>query len=406
MPVAQCPLPLLLWTVVYGLLCPPEFASNAGGWTFSTHAQGDVRKACMAVLKDQILVEATWALQQEPVTVTASTSPRSAGGKHDFYSEADYWWPDPANPGGPYIQRDGQSNPDNFVAHRHAMIRFSKIVGALGSAYLVTLDDQYVAHAWKHARAWFVDTATRMNPSLLYAQAIGGKVTGRSIGVIDTIHLMEVAQGLRVMERSPASDKALCAAIKNWFSEYLLWLTTHPYGKEEMAAENNHGTCWVMQVAAFAKFAGNRQLIQFCRDRYKTVLLAGQMAADGSFPRELKRTKPYGYSLFNLDAMATLCQILSDSQENLWTYTTPDGRNIGKGISYLFPYVQDKNKWPLAKDVMYWNQWPVAHPFLVFGAGALHQRDWMEAWKRLEHSPAAEEVVRNLPVRNPLIWFE
>jgi hypothetical protein len=204
-------------------------------------------------------------------------------------------------------------------AHRHAMIRFSQIVGALASAYLVTSDDKYVAHAWKHARAWFVDTVTRMNPSLVYAQAIGGKVTGRSIGVIDTIHLMEVAQGLRVMEQSPASDKVLSAAIKNWFSEYLLWLTTHPYGKEEMAAENNHGTCWVMQVAAFARLTGNQTVLDFCRSRYKTVLLPNQLAADGSFPLEKSRTKPYGYSLFNLDAMTTICQILSDSTDpNAW----------------------------------------------------------------------------------------
>jgi len=355
--------------------------------------------------KTRVIKAANQYLGEKPSTITASASPRSAGGKHDFFSEGDYWWPDPANPGGPYVQRDGQSNPDNFVAHRQAMIRFSQIVGALASAYLVTSDDKYVAHAWKHARAWFVDTVTRMNPALLYAQAIGGRVKGRSIGIIDTIHLMEVAQGLRVMEQSPASGKDLAVTVKNWFSEYLRWLTTHPYGKEEMAAENNHGTCWVMQAATFAKFTGNQELIRFCRERYKTVLLPGQMAADGSFPRELKRTKPYGYSLFNLDAMVTLCQILSDDKDNLWTYTTSDGRTIEKGIAYMFPYVIDKSRWPLAKDVMYWDQWPVAHPFLVFGAGAFHRKEWLNAWKGLDHSPVVEEVVRNLPVRNPLIWF-
>lgn len=377
-----------------------------GLWSLPIHAQSNFKQECMAVLKEQTLAQAAWALQQEPVTVTASVPARSAGGRHDFYSEGDYWWPDPGNPGGPYIQRDGQSNPDNFVAHRHAMIRLSKVIGVLASAYLMTSDEKYVAHAWKHARAWFADTATRMNPSLLYAQAIGGKVTGRSIGVIDTIHLMEVVQGLKVMEQSPATDKGLSDAIKNWFAEYLVWLTTHPYGKDEMAAENNHGTCWVMQVAAFAKFTGNRQLIQFCRERYKTVLLPEQMAADGSFPLELKRTKPYGYSLFNLDAMVTICQILSDKKENLWTYTTPDGKNITKGIAFMFPYVQDKGKWPFAKDVMYWDMWPVAHPFLVFGASALHKKEWMETWKGLNHWPGVDEVVRNLPVRNPMIWLD
>ena len=48
---------------------------------------------------ERILRAANGYLSQPPVTITASTSPRSAGGKHDYFSEGDYWWPDPNNPG-------------------------------------------------------------------------------------------------------------------------------------------------------------------------------------------------------------------------------------------------------------------------------------------------------------------
>ncbi len=356
-------------------------------------------------LRQHILTEAAWAMQQQPVTVTAQSSPRSAGGKHDFFSEGDYWWPDSTNLAGPYVQRDGMTNPDNFVAHRQAMIRFSRIVGALASAYKITGDDRYVRQAFRHLNAWLVDTTTRMNPSLLYAQAIKGRFTGRGIGIIDTIHLMEVAQGVLVMEKSKAADRRQVAAIRKWFADYLTWLTTHPYGKDEMAAKNNHGTCWVMQVASFAKLTGDKTLLDFCRNRYKTVLLPDQMAADGSFPLELRRTKPYGYSLFNLDAMTMICQILSAPADNLWTYQTSDGRSIRKGISYLYPFVADKAKWPLKPDVMYWNDWPVAHPFLVLGAVQFNEPSWLKTWQSLEHDPQVEEVLRNLPVRNPVIWL-
>jgi hypothetical protein len=245
------------------------------------------------VLKQHILKEAEWALAQEPETVTAAFSPRSAGGKHDFFSEGDYWWPDEANPDSPYVQRDGLTNPDNFVAHRKAMIRFSRIVGALASAYILTGNNKYAARAMVHCRAWFVDTATLMNPNLLFAQAIKGRATGRGIGIIDTIHFMEVVQGMLVFEKSGAATKGELEKCKQWFESYLNWLTTHPYGKAEMNAANNHGTCWVMQVASFSKFTGNHKLQEFCRERYKSVLLPGQMSADGSFPLELRRTKPY-----------------------------------------------------------------------------------------------------------------
>src|SRR5688572_26438172 len=193
-------------------------------------AQGNFKNEIIAVLRDQTLTKATWALKEQPVTVTAFVSPRSAGGRHDFHSEGDYWWPDPSNPNGPYLQRDGQTNPDNFVAHRHAMIRFSQVIGALASSYVMTGDDKYVSHAFYHAKAWFVDTATMMNPSLNFAQAIQGRATGRGIGIIDTIHLIEVAQGISVMQESVVVDKELLLAIKDWFSKYLVWLTTHQYG--------------------------------------------------------------------------------------------------------------------------------------------------------------------------------
>lgn len=383
----------LLWAVLLSL------AGHSGS------VQRPFEKEIAETLREQVMKEAEWALEQRPLTVTASIAERSAGGKHDFYSEGDYWWPDPEDPNGPYIRRDGMTNPGNFVAHRHAMIRFSRIIGALASAYQLTGDERYVRCALTHLKAWFIDPETLMSPHLLYAQAITGRVTGRGIGIIDTIHLVEVAQGILVMQHASVFDKKALKGIKDWFSDYLQWLTTHPYGNDEMEAENNHGTCWVMQAASFARLTGNREVMEFCRQRYKDVLLPEQMAADGSFPRELDRTKPYGYSLFNLDAMTMICQILSVPEDDLWEYETADGRSIKKGIMFLYPYVADKAAWPYEPDVMYWDNWPVAHPFLVFGARAYGNRRWLETWKALDHAPEVEEVVRNLPVRHPLIWL-
>jgi hypothetical protein len=160
-----------------------------------------------------------------------------------------------------------------------------------------------------------------------------------------------------------------------------------------------------MQVASFAKLCNNQAVLDSMRVRFKTVLMPNQMGTDGSFPLELGRTKPYGYSIFNLDAMTMLCQILSTPQDNLWDFETPDGKSVKKGINYLYPFIADKTKWMLKPDVMYWDNWPVAQPFLLFGANASHQNQWFQTWKKLDHDPKVEEVIRNLPIRNPLIWF-
>jgi hypothetical protein len=367
--------------------------------------KSEIEKTAEKVLKKQILAEAAWAMKQEPITVTASFSNRSAGGKHDFFSEADYFWPDPKNPDGPYINRDGMTNPANFVEHRKVMIRLSKIIGALASAYKITGDEKYVRHAVVHLKAWFIDPETLMNPNLWYAQAVKGQFTGRNYGIIDTIHLMEVAQGIIIMENASALDPKTLAGLKNWFAEYITWLTTSKPGIQEKLTKNNHSTCWAMQVASFAKLCNNQVLLDSLRIRYKTVLLPNQMATDGSLPLEMSRTKPYGYSIFNLDAMTMLCQILSTPNDNLWNFETPDGKSIKKGISFLYPFIADKSKWTLKPDVMYWDNWPVAQPFLLFGAKAYQENNWFSTWKKLDHNPQVEEVIRNLPIRHPLIWF-
>src|SRR3954451_5980057 len=143
--------------------------------------------------RPRVMRAAARYLGEAPITVTAASSPRSAGGKHDFFSEGDYWWPDPANPDGPYIQRDGMSNPDNFVEHRRAMIRLSLIVPALAAAYKLTHDRKYSDAAARHLRAWFIDDDTKMRPHLLYAQAIKGRFPVGGTGTIDTLHFVEVA---------------------------------------------------------------------------------------------------------------------------------------------------------------------------------------------------------------------
>src|SRR5262249_34375546 len=253
----------------------------------------------------RVLRAANEYLKREPETITSFHAPRSAGGHHDFFSEGDYWWPDPRNPDGAYVRRDGESNPSNFVDHRRAMIRLSIEVPALAAAWVLTKDARYADHARRHLRAWFVDADTRMNPSLAFAQAIHGVTTGRGTGIIDTIHLVEVARAIEVLRQGEALPQNEFTAIRSWFADYTRWMMTSANGIEERDAKNNHGTCWVMQVAAFATLTGDRATLEMCRTRFKTVLLPTQMAVDGSFPLELERTKPFGYSLFNLDAMAT-----------------------------------------------------------------------------------------------------
>src|SRR5215475_1880184 len=126
------------------LLASAAVSNSTIARSFAANAE----KINVAKIDRKRIVEAAQRyLKQEPITIIASSSPRSAGGKHDYFSEGDYWWPDPKDPNCPYVQHDGMSNPDNFVAHRHAMIRLSLQVPALAAAWMITKEERYATHA-------------------------------------------------------------------------------------------------------------------------------------------------------------------------------------------------------------------------------------------------------------------
>lgn len=353
-----------------------------------------------------MLKKAEESLEAVPVHITDAIAPMSEGGAHDFYSNGDYWWPNPDTADGlPYIRRDGQSNPGCFEKHRLMLRSLRTHVANLAAGYEISGEEKYAEKAVLLLKEFFLDEATRMNPHLLYAQAIPGICPGRGIGIIDTLHLIDGTVAIDALDKSRHMTQEIRTGLKKWFVDYLEWMTTHPYGIDEMNAENNHGVCWAVQAAVFALFTGNEAVLDLCRERYKKILLPDQMAADGSFPLELARTKPYGYSLFVLDNMVTLCHVLSKEEDDLWSYELPDGRSIRKGLEYLYPYIEDKTKWPYAPDIEHFEEWPARVSCFLFAGIAFGEKKYIDLWEKLNPDPIDREVRRNIAIRQPILWM-
>ncbi|WP_263409442.1 alginate lyase family protein [Terriglobus tenax] len=353
--------------------------------------------------RQRILTAAKKYLPLQPATITAFPSPKTPGGPHDFFSEADYFWPNPANPDGPYVNRDGQSNPNNFNGHRKAMIALSIQMPALTSAWLLTGDKRYATHAANHLRAWFITPETRMNTNLEFSQGVHGVTTGRNYGIIDTLHLVEVARAAAHI--APQMNAAEREALFTWFREYLHWLKTSEKGIAEKKTLNNHAVCWALQAAEFARLIGDQQTRREVAEQYKTIFIPDQLGTDGSFPKELARTKPYSYSIFNFDVAAMLCQSLKDSGDNLFDFNLQDGRGICKASQFLYPYLKDKSAWPYKKDVEHFDALPVRSPGLLFCGLSCSRPEYLALWKTLNPDPVDAEIIRNYPVRQPLLWF-
>ncbi|HUD21560.1 MAG TPA: alginate lyase family protein [Acidobacteriaceae bacterium] len=374
-----------------------------------------IRPDVAAIDHDRILALAQRTLTQPPTPLTSLLCARSPGSPHDYYSEAEPSLVEgnpPARPGS--LAKPDTSPP--FTAHRDALFNLGLTVPALAAAHLLTGDPRFAQHAALCLRAWFIDPATRMTPRLDFGQVIAGPpAAGRFEGILETLPLVEVAQSIPFLATVlPPSDRL---GLQAWFSDYLRWLTEEQDSGPRLPAlardrKDHHGTSWLLQASAFtlltapvgdAPKAETSPLDQL-RHRFRTVILRAQIAEDGSFPHELTSPTPFRDSLFNLDMMAAICQLLSTRFDSVWQYELADGPGMRSAIAYHFPFIVDRSLWPFRADTMHFDQLPARRVSLLFTARAYQRPEYAALWQTLPPDPAQPDILRTLPIHQPLLW--
>jgi len=285
------------------------------------------------------------ALQAGPWSVTTHRPDNVTAGPNDYYSEGPYWWPDPRNPKGPYIRKDGQRNPGRFLGNRNDLGSMCTAVLSLGMGAWLLRDRRYTEHAALVLSAWFVDPKTRMNPNLEYGQAVRGINTGRGTGLIDTVSMIHASQGVWLLERAGGLDRDIAEGVRRWYAGFLKWMTTSPKGLDEKNSGNNHATWWTAQVASYATLVGDEAAKRMAWEHYRSYLVPAEIQPDGSCPREEARTQSLSYSSMNLDAFATLCRVAEGNGENLWKFRTSQGVGVETAFRYLMPYELHPETW-------------------------------------------------------------
>lgn len=287
------------------------------------------------------------ALGAGPFSVVSKTPTPPSGNKHDYMSQAPYWWPDPAAPNGlPYIRRDGERNPEiRKVSDRDELGRLIATTETLALSYYLLDDEASAARATLLLRTWFLAPATRMNPHLEYGQAIPGVNQGRGIGIIETRGLVGLVDAVGLLAGSKAWTESDQNGLVAWFREYLRWLRESGHGRDEAATTNNHGTYYDAQVASFALFTGQHELAAQVLGESRTKRIAAQIEPDGRQPRELGRTRAWSYSVMNLGGMFALAALGESAGVDLWTYEASDGRSLRRALDWLVPFAEGK-AWP------------------------------------------------------------
>lgn len=301
--------------------------------------------------QDQTLIalrkEADKALNTPPMSVTQKERTPPSGDKHDYLSLAPYWWPNPQSKDGlPYLRRDGETNPDSKRGtDANTLGALGNAVEALSLAYYFTGEARYADRAVLFIRTWFLAPATKMNPNFRYAQAVLGHDEGRGAGLIESRHFIQIINAVGLLADAKAWTAKDQQALVAWFREFVNWMQTSANGEDEAKAQNNHGSWYAAQLAAYALFIGDEALARKTVEAAKPRI-AAQIEPDGKQPQELQRTRGLWYSGFNLEALLNVAELGQKLGVDLYGFQTKDGRSLQRGLAYLAPYADPANKWP------------------------------------------------------------
>ncbi|MDN5284924.1 MAG: hypothetical protein JWR38_1198 [Mucilaginibacter sp.] len=306
------------------------------------------KDTAMVAQVNTLVKETDSLLTAGPYSVTFNkTKLAPTGNKHDYVSQAPYWWPDSSKKDGkPYIRKDGRRNPEIYSLHDGSQMgRLCNSVQQLTLAWYFTGNEKYTQKVKRLLQVWFIDPATRMNPNLNYAQYIPGLNDGRGIGIIETTGLTVIPDMIALLQSDKNINSGLINGIKQWYKQYLNWLLTSKNGKSEHSQINNHGTYYDLQVVDFALFTGNQALAVRTLQNSTIPRIDQQFTPDGAQPLELIRTKSWGYANMNLWGWCRLARMASRLNIDLWHQQTLDGKGIKTAINWLLPYALKQKSW-------------------------------------------------------------
>jgi hypothetical protein len=298
-------------------------------------------------------------------SVVDKSKPAPSGDKHDYISCAPYYWPDPANPTGPYIRKDGEKNKAVTTPDKNNLGTMANSIIYLSLAYNLTSEEKYAAKAVENLRIWFLNPKTRMNPNLNFGQTIYGRLEGkgRGAGMIETYKLVEMLDGVELLKKSTKFTASDRQGLQNWFSDFLNWMITSEVGNQEYNAKNNHGISFDVQATRYALFAGKNDIaLKFIND-FPSRRLFKQIEPDGKQPAELARTKALHYSAFNIAHMLDMCVIAKTMNIDLLGEKSEDGRSILKAIEFMAQYAgKPQSHFPYSQI----NEWDQDQNLLIY----------------------------------------
>lgn len=283
------------------------------------------------------------ALATPRVSVMDKMQVPPSGDKHDYYSQAVFYWPNNYTRGGwPYVKRPALINPETKLIddQRNFQIMYNKFT-QLALMYFYSGDKTFAAGALEFLRSWFIAPQTAMRPNMNHASTIPGFLGIRGEGIIEIHKLVYMFDYLELVKPSGLWTTALDVSFKTWLTNYFNWLITDIGALTEATRLNNHGTYGNLQLVTISLYLNN---LNYAGSLIATIqnLFDAQMAADQSFPRETAELRSFYFSVFNLEGFFALANVAEQFGFDLWHYNA-NGNSLEGGLDFL---VANYKEWP------------------------------------------------------------
>lgn len=353
-------------------------------------AAGD--RQLVAALKE-IVENAIAALKQPVANVVDHGVLPPSGDPHDYFSYSPYWWPNPDDPDGPYIWRDGEVNPDRHTSDITPIESMVDRVTSLVPAWYFTGDERYATSAAEQLRAWFLDPGTKMNPNVQFGQKRRGHDYDSPSGVLEAWRMRWVIDCAILLESYSGWTAEDAKALRQWFSQFATWMVESPTGIEESMQPNNHGSWYNAQLILYALYGENVDIARTQLDDMPARIFS-QVFIDGRQPQELIRTRSLNYSIYNARALITVARLGRHLDYDLFAYRSLEGRSIRLAVDYMTPFILGKEEWPIEQirphsnggaALLYWN-----------AAKGFQDQAFANVLRQLPESPLPSPIVQLL----------
>lgn len=294
-----------------------------------------------------IVRQANAIIKVQPVAVTDKTKCIS-GDKHNYESLSPYWWPDPKNPKGPYIARDGEYNPEfkQYDAPRLGQLKSN--LTTCSQAFFLTGDARYYDFFCRQLDVWFINPDTRMTPNFEYCQFIPGRNNGRGNpqGMADTYNFNDMLESIRLVDAVRSIGKERMKALKTWFGDFAYWMQTSEYGKKTQSFKNGQLLTFDTTLYNMFIFTGQKSARKAIFKAFPEKRVNTQIEDDGKMPEALRRTRGFFYSVHNLQRFVDFMALAGADGKRL---SKKDLDRIKLAFDYITPFAYNHESFPYSQ---------------------------------------------------------